>query len=416
LHYEFKILDPLVISKLNPSFVFSLSDDELEECASLALTEVSTIQNKLFNAVFELKESHLIEIYICRHQKQLIFLADSLNAYLLSKEQLSDIQQTVSISVIKLWESVYQLIEDLLTFIETHFSKYLDPDKKIPERLKIDFANQCNEYLSYIEQFKNSETEELIQIATYPVLEFIDNQKTITYCQFTYLKELTLQYFGFKKQAKETDYAIYLIKRLFYINFNTLPFLQYLTAEIQQVLNSIENEKDKIEKLSWFHKIASQTHINPDLVFNPKSNSIKVLILQYIEDEISHKSQLTTTANHSESILIESLGIKLETDLSVDQYAFFIRVVFESGLYKNISKLKLADFFSQNTNTKMTEGVSAKNFRNKMYEADVRDQEVVKSYIIKMLSYIQNFKIIIFLLYAFRVCNSLILSKILLIT
>ena len=412
MHYEFEILDSLVLDKLRPSFAFSLPDESLAECLSIALTEKSRIKRNLYKSVFELKEDRLIEIYIHNHQKRLIFLADNLHDYLNSNRQSSDKQTIISECIISAWESLYPVIEELLFYIESHFSKYVNPNEKIPERLKQTIAREFQECLLYIDQFRNTQNAELISIATNPVVKFIDNQQVASFRQLSYLKELIKQYWGFEKQSKENDYGVYLKNSLFYINFNTLSFLHFLIDEILQELDLMDSVPDKIERLSWYLKTTNQSHVHSDFVYKPKSQSIKELLLHWIEDEIYHLEKSLKTFEFSKQAansLVNS-SFKLETDLTVNQYAFLIRVFAEVGIYKNKSKTKLADFFAVNTNTKGADIVSSRNLRNNLYGTDENDREVIKNVAIKILNYIQGLKVIIPLLYILQGDMSLIWS------
>jgi hypothetical protein len=407
LHFELEILESLVLSKLNPSAATSIPNKSLMEYDAVAFTESSKIKMNLFKSVFELKKDQLIEIYIHRHHKHLIFLADNLHEFLNSNRQTSDKQTIISDSIIKSWETVYHIIDDLLLFIENHFSKYINLNEKIPERLKQSTICEFNECLTYIEQFKNYQTTSLIEIAVGPVVDFTVNEKDISFAQLFYLKELTKQFVGFEKQTKVSEYGIFLKKRLFHINFNDLSFLYYLTGEILQVINSFDSLPDKIEKLFWYTKITNQFHINPELAYIPRYPSIKVLLLQWLEDEIFHREKSFKPKSVKEDSFTNS-DFKLETDLSVDQYAFLIRVLTEVGVYKNKSKTKLADFFAKNTNTKRVNVVSSRNLRNNFYGTDTDDREVIKNVAIKMLNYIKGLNVLIPLLYISQADNFLV--------
>jgi hypothetical protein len=119
--------------------------------------------------------------------------------------------------------------------------------------------------------------------------------------------------------------------------------------------------------------------------------SVKDAISEWISEEIiflEKKVQLLSPVN--EQIKVVQNNFKLLTDLSVPQYALFLRLINENGIIKNKNTKELLRFYSQHTQTKKVLNISSDSLYVKYYNVSETDRQVVKSYIIKILNQLNN--------------------------
>lgn len=89
----------------------------------LVMDEVNRIKQTLMYEVFDFEDERHLERYIQYHQQALIRLMDRADILL----QAEDVERK------EYFQVFYKALEELLSFIERHFTKYLDQDAKAPE-------------------------------------------------------------------------------------------------------------------------------------------------------------------------------------------------------------------------------------------------------------------------------------------
>jgi hypothetical protein len=101
----------------------------IDDFKSALEEEEEKIKAAFEQTMLYLHSKHMRQRYIQRHQKAIIKLAGGLLNYA-SPHQLNTLSQNPSIQ--SLASLVYRSLEELLIFIETHFSKHFDYDAWVP--------------------------------------------------------------------------------------------------------------------------------------------------------------------------------------------------------------------------------------------------------------------------------------------
>lgn len=91
-------------------------------------------------------------------------------------------------------ENYLQVITELLSFIENHFTRYFNLDEKIPDSYKFIMPAKCKVYVKAIHKMAVSVVlcETIIEIVLIAFNDFVKAaaNKTYTYRQVIYLKKL----------------------------------------------------------------------------------------------------------------------------------------------------------------------------------------------------------------------------------
>lgn len=386
-------LDLLVIHKLLPTTP-EISPNEFEDLLNIAQSEHKQIKNRLVEIFFQITDESRFEFFIHKIQNDITYLADRLFNSLHSEEIILSVPQKQPLTYKDLQISVYLILEDLLSSIERQFPKYFNIDATIPTRKRILAIHQFLGNIEDLNDLNNTIPPKLLLILTNPIKEFINNTSTSTYCRLNFLKRYLKEILSFKDIVEtEEEFSFFIQRKLISINFNSIAFFNWATSEIINKINDQEDTISKLEKLSWYLKEINQIPVIPDLCYNPKLKSIKDLLSEWIVEEICHLEnnlhRLTINSQVQQN-QIDS-NFKLITELSVPQYAFLLRTLVETGLYKNKNDdAKLTKLFALNTKTKGTLVISPKSLRQHFYKDDNKTREVVKTAIIKILNYIQT--------------------------
>jgi hypothetical protein len=395
-----EILESLVLGKLttNPN---ETSDQNYGEIIAIAQAEQKKIKNKLAETLFLTDESRF-EFYIHKVQNDITHLLDQLYNFLDSEETILSIAQNSPLSFKDLQISVYYILEDMLDYIESQFPKYFNLEAAIPNRKRVIAIRQFSDNLEDLYKYQDLIPSKLLVITALPIKNFIKDPSSSTYRCYYYLKRYMMEISNFRNsEIHRVDLSYYIIRKLIRLNFNTVTFFNFITIEISKNVNQLEIVSEKIDQLSWYLKEVNQTLVIPDIGYIPHQRPIKGLLSEWIIEEIDHLDKSLHKSLTQAQIVKNKIdeNFKIQTDLSVPQYAFLLRTFVETGLFKNKDQDKaLTKLFALITKTKGAENISPESLRKLFYKDDEKVREVVKTAIIKMLNYIQTLNILLILL------------------
>jgi len=396
-----EILESLVLGKLttNPN---ETSDQNYGEIIAIAQTEQKKIKNKLFKTFFKLRDESSFELYIHKVQNDITHLLDQLYNFLDSEETILSIAQNTPLSFKDLQIAVYYILEDLLDSIESEFPKYFNMEATIPNRKRAIAIRQFSDNLEDLYKYQDLIPSKLLVITGLPIKNFIKDPSTSTYRCYYYLQRYMKEIFNFRNsEIQRVDLSYYIIRKLIRLNFNLVNFLNFITSEIRNNVNQLDTLSEKIDQLSLYLKEINQTLVIPEIGYIPHQRSIKGLLSEWIIEEVYHLDKSLHKSLTKAPIVQNKLdeNFKIQTDLSVPQYAFLLRTFVETGLFKNKDQDKaLTKLFAFITKTKGAENISPESLRKLFYKDDEKVREVVKTAIIKMLNYIQTLNILLILL------------------
>jgi hypothetical protein len=374
VRYELEMLESLITeaiqNKNNEVKTVKVIEDEIER-----------IKSALIKEVFSLKKDKFIEIYIQRHQEEVIWLLDKVTF---------DIKKPNE-SLLK----VQQELETLLTFIEKHFSRYFDLSAKIPESYRSITAKDFSDRLPMlIERLESKGLEQsTLKTITESFTYFIGDKETkVSFHNVIYLKELYSELEELSElelDAKELDRMLCI--NMIYINFNTPKFLSHCAKVIKESYQSKSTLSEQLERLSHFVKLINQQQEKPGFSYKPVLKSLKTQLSEWVIEEIIYleKKQQLSFAFKVDKTTESSMrkDFKILTESSVPQIAYFVRILMETGLIKNVIR-----FFSKHFRTARVETISPDSFRSKFYNTEHTAKEAVKDDVQKLLNHMTKSK------------------------
>jgi hypothetical protein len=402
LHSVLEILEKLVFDRLLSVNADHTTNHTFVDIIDIAQSQQKKVLNKLVETYFNVTDVSRFELYIHKIQNDVTHLADQLYNFL-DQEEIIHIQNVYGpLSFKDVQLTTYFIIEDLLETIEKQYPRYFNFDAVIPLRKREIAMRQFSDNLADLKSNSHKISPKLLDIISKPLENFISDPATSTYHRLNYLKKYIIEIFHFRDaNTIRTDLNRYLMRKLIYLNFNSISFFHWATSEIRANVNQSEGMFEKLEQLSWYLKEINQTWVVPDLTYNINQLSIKELLSEWIIEEINHLNKTYQKSSSQNQITPNQFdeNFKLVTDLSVPQYAFLLRTFVETGLFKNKDQDKpLTKLFAQNTQTKGAETISPKSLRQHFYKDDIKTREVVKNVVIKILNYIQSLNVYIILL------------------
>ena len=270
--------------------------------------------------------------YVQAHQQNLVGLSGKLLRYS-HPEKLTRLSDKMEVPV--LCHYSYRSLEDLLVFIERHFTGYFNPDAWVPLSYRLIAVQDISHGLEQLEK-------SLIRLKLDPNLhdsiflafwEFLDEEcaNEITYRKVKYLKTLKTELLSLVSDGKNDSPLDERIRQLLVsMNFNSAPFFTYYTDMIVHTVNQHDVPAQRLGKLAWCLKEINQVRDRHGFVYDPRYQPLKQQIASWIAEELNYRErsqQLPLGFTEGETVI--PANAKIHFDLSVAQLACLIRVLMD---------------------------------------------------------------------------------------
>lgn len=168
---------------------------------------------------------------------------------------------------------------------------------------------------------------------------------------------------------------------LLYLNFNSRKYFAHLTGSIKRQIDAQETRAEKLERLCHELKAVNQIPCEFDIAYSVKYPPLQQMLADWIVEEIHFMERTvepTTPFALPEKTALKK-DFKLEFDMSVSQFAFFIKSFIETGVIQNKNVSELIRFLAKFVKTKRSENISYESFRIKYYNVEDNTKDAVKN-------------------------------------
>lgn len=396
--YELEKLNNIISTDLDKlaKDTKKLKTADIDYWVSTIDVEAKRIKKAFIEVAFGTENEKLIERYMSHHQVDLIRLSDCLLHYLDGEVSFKIKSLTHDPPFTKLLKYTYGYLEDLINYLENHFSRYFNLDATVPRSYRLMAIHDFKEKLAEIDQQSNARNldSRLHQVITNPLRRLISgNEEKVTFRKLIYFKKLVFELENFfQNQSSENNLVQNLFSSMIYVNFNSFKFFAYCTEYIKAQYQEKDTLTDQIDNLALTSKIINQTQQKPRVAYCNERQSLKHTLIAWIDEEIAflekrHQLTFNMPVVQSDSFTDK---FKLQTNMSVAQLAYFIRLLVEEKIITNRNQREVLQFFARFTRTKKAENVSAESLRTRYYNVDTSTKEAVKDLIIRLLNHIRK--------------------------
>lgn len=242
MKYSLETLDILITENINPSkiSIASLSGEEIDSYITTANEYKESSRFLLMDEAFNRVTETELELLIDQYQLAIIRLLNTLYNY----QQVTSPSATPNA---RLYSSISIALEELLGFVEQHFSKYFNLDQKAPDNYLFVVKKQLAEQLTMIEQaLPKTDTDQKLINIVFPFLfnSFLDTKTDFTtYRHLIYAKELIRE---LNDLISGNSFYSSIEEVLLYLNFNHIRFFKYLVDELQEAGNQLQTRMLKL--------------------------------------------------------------------------------------------------------------------------------------------------------------------------
>lgn len=357
------------------------------DLTKLISSEVERIKQTFIHEVFSFEDERHLERYIQYHQQALIRLLDK--AALHSESGSSQERDG--------FKMLHTGLENLLSFVERHFTKYFDQDVKAPEGyIKVASSDLKKAAQRIDKALSERKADPRLNVLLTQVLREIferSDENTITYRMVLYAKTVVKEINSLLTRSEPMqDINEELRQLLYYLNYNSVKVLTYHAHFITALIDAAETRSEKIEKLSFILKKLNQAQVNPGMRYYPPGPSLKDQLNSYINEEIEYQEKLQQLNAPSPDRPHNpfSSGFRLKFDASVSQLAYLLRVLVETKIIINNNLTQVLQFFARYVETQQSDSVSFGSLRSKFYTLETGTRDSVRNMLLSMLQYIDR--------------------------
>lgn len=355
----------------------------------LARNEWLRVQQVLKKEVFTLASEEAIRLYVQNHQRELENLSQLVLDRIPAEERQRIYLLSDSHTLTDIYKTLYKYLEMLLSYLERHFTRYLDMTSPVPYRCRVisslEFADKTCVIMEKLE--KAGISQSLLDLVSVPLTKMLLlKEESMSYQQLMYHRKFLLEcHRTLTKQENQIDEA-QIICLLHEVNYNSLKFFSFLTDKVSEHVNEKEHLMDKLEVLynylRRYHQFNSKTHLK-----YCNLPAIRQQMIDWLDEEINFYIKKMTLENSLP--LVESTA-KLKTKLSVAQLAYFFRLQHDVGIISSKNQRDFLRKVSSQISTDRIENISFGSLSSKYYNVDSATKQAVKKVLTEMLESIDS--------------------------
>lgn len=374
-------LTDLVVKKLNPG-ARQMSAPQINKW----LAELPEIAEGLYRTMSIMVFSPVPDRLVNRHFRQIqheaICLINSLQGY-----------QDVPLKMQELHLAVLRTLEEVLDRIQTYYPLYFNLDLAIPDS---HFKLAINELKANMDGMVNQlnrkcEDKMLRKMILDSMNDFLSANKC-TYYRLAYIKGLQTA-INELCHATDREQGNEMIRELLItLNLNNNAHVKYYKKIIASQLAETFDLNDQEELLYAYQKQIRSINLQGKTGFSPQNHSIKKVLLDYLNAEISYRRKMKQTyvpGQTQPGNMIWPMPpdpYKLQVAFSVDALAYFLKLAVKAGMINGGPRTQLLNFVSKNFKTLATATISANSLAKKYDQAVHTTATAVRSVLSKMLS------------------------------
>lgn len=380
--YPLEWLDLLITVTLNPSKtdIGAITDVQLNNIILRISEENLRLQLLIKSQVFSTNKENEIKLLIKQYHSSFIIL---LNQTL--ENQKAAIPRKLILK--NTYKSLLVNIDELLSFIETHFANYLSPEEEVPETYLSVTRKELRKKLDRLKSKHKRITNPVMDILLKRLYRFTDTnlRYKIAFRDIFYKKDLVRGLEEIDWNSVNNKAFSPIDELLIYLNFNSKSYINLLTERISQCINSCDNSIEKMDRLLYYYKAFNQLHRKPGLVLNPNYHDLETILGNWFTQEILylekklHLSVVPLQSKKENPVEKQSTAKekqKVLCMLSTDQIGLMLRASDELRILVAKSMSQVFKTIVPHLSTPYKEDLSYDGMRSKSYVAEERDKQI----------------------------------------
>ncbi len=287
-------------------------------------------------------------------------------------------------------------LEALLKFLQKQFPEHFNLDFKVSEFLKTKSLQSLKRAADQINLngSKAQINQTLLTISVGPIREFLaESESAISQRALTFtikLSEGLNQIIQSDQESSLKDERV--LSVLLILNYNSNACFEYYIDHLKSKLSEEDAASHRLEKLAFSYKVINQTQVKLGLAYDFQASSLKDQLSDWLMEEIQYLErtrELSTRSVLKEAEFVKT-EFKLEFNMSVSQFAYFIKAFVESGLIQNKNISELMRFFTKFVKSRKSQSIGYESLHAKYYNVENSTKDSVKNLLHATIGYINS--------------------------
>ncbi|QRY55571.1 hypothetical protein [Sphingobacterium siyangense] len=392
--YPLEFFDLLLTFTLNPkkNDLGAITAQDVAAISEQIDIEEETVRILLKKRTFSLSSEDSMRMLIERYHSALILLLDSFIAE--GRNHQSPILKLA-------FDAVVSSIDRLLSFIESHYTKYVKMDLRAPatylSAVKWDLKERLRRLSPKLEAFRDL-------ASCHIVLGFLENYVSSngsakTFHALIYAKELTCSLESLEWNFDSARFPTPLDALLFQLDFNSKAYLDHLQSSVMAKTDECQTDSAKLEAMLLCQKQFRQLYISPRMTFDTDEEGIQAAMERWFGYEITYLDRMIDLSllQGSESMAASTqktsakVSQKVLCMLSTDQMGLILRAADESRILVAKSMNQVFRSIVPHLSTPYKEDLSYDGMRSKSYVAEDKDKQKAVEALERIIKKIQEY-------------------------
>lgn len=381
--YPLEYIDLLASMTLNPSNenLSRLTKEEMDTINYYLEKETYRIQSSIKNHVFTVNKKKEVELLVRQYYSSTINLIDLLFD---NRQKLPKGNSGLK----KIYDSMINILNDLLMFIERRFAKFLSLEEKVANTYLLMTKQRLRQKLQELQKYleiPNLKSRGTLNLLLSRLNRFADRAGSdfeVTFRTLFYKKELikALEELQFEKADVSNESVFDAVDRvLIYLNYNSKTYIDELTIRIFKSISLGKTSFQKLDKLRYHRKEFKQLHRKPGYILNPNYHDLDIIVEKWFDEEIEYWEKFAQSSAQFETQfkanVVNKRINKILCNLTTDQIALILRGADEARIFIAKSMNEVFKTIVPHLSTPHKVDLSYDAMRSKSYIAEEKDKE-----------------------------------------
>ncbi|WP_374950081.1 hypothetical protein [Mucilaginibacter sp.] len=379
LRSELYELEKFVDSILKIEGIATSYPDFTAKQVGLVKSLCADLKKKWTHDLLSNAKDQVIKRYVQYHQAGITGLSDKTSRYM----PALDLNETIKADQRTAFQELVTELENLLDFLHRQFYTYFDIDHKTT----IYHCELLNQQIKYFEAalkaYQSDQVQKSLILCILASAEEVATEGLVAGISYRQSEQCLnvvrmlhqMLIFGTNTTTEK------LVLDLYRQNANSLYFFNWHQEFIADQLAKYNDKKQRNNFLNDQIKILAAIFVLPEKAIQPELPSTDAFILPWLQEQIN------TDGKHTS---FKAPSLQLPLNLSVPQFAVFIRICYKTGCFPVENIAMIIRFFTTNFTTKKQPHISHKSFGRAFYNLDQSAAAVVRDYLQKMLNYLNK--------------------------
>lgn len=339
-------------------------------------TLCADLKKKWTHELLSAAKEQVIKRYVQYHQAGIIQLSDQVS----KRVPALIVSEDLRTSIIDTYGQVNAELDRMLDFLRNQFYQYFDVDHKVSAYRCQLLALDIKTFESELTNFQNQAIDKsLVDVVLISVDEVIDEGSIsgISYRQAEQLLNLVRMTHQLLLFDTTTTTEV-LTRALYQQNFNSFHFYNWFQEHFLTNIAQL-SQQEKQDYIDRQVKALSGIFVSPEKALQPELSSTDVFILPWLQEQTGNQTKRAKPAT-----------VQFPLNLSVPQFALFIRIFYKTGCFPLENVAMITRFFTEHFTTKKQPHISHKSFGRAFYSLDQSAAAVVRDFLQKMLNYLNK--------------------------